>query len=182
MSTNKTTWSFDPTHSEIGFKVKHLMISNVRGNFSRFGGSVTTDGNDFSAALIDLSIESASIDTQMPDRDAHLKSPDFFDAEKFPAIVFKSVTMSADGDDEYKLTGNLTIKDVTLPVTLEVEFGGLMKDPWGNEKAGFTVTGKINRKDFGLTWNKALETGGAVVGDEVTIDLDIELVKAKKAG
>ncbi len=177
MKTQETKWAIDPTHSKVAFKVKHLMISNVLGNFKEFEGQVSTDGDDFSTAEINFSLNTASIDTEMADRDGHLKSPDFFDAEKYPKITFSGKGMKDLGDEMYELTGDLTIKDVTKPVTLTVEYGGIMSDPWGNVKAGFSLSGKINRKDFGLNWNAALEAGGVLVGEEVKISGDIELAK-----
>jgi polyisoprenoid-binding protein YceI len=175
----KTTWVIDPTHSEIAFKVKHLMISNVKGLFSEFSGQVITDGDDFSTAEINFQLNPASISTGVADRDGHLKSPDFFDVENYKEITFNTGKLLKDGDDEYALSGNLVIKGISQAVKLDVEFGGLMVDPWGNEKAGFTMNGKINRKDFGLTWNAALEAGGVLVGEEVRISCDIELLKQK---
>lgn len=177
--TAKTIWAIDPTHTEIAFKVKHLMISNVKGSFSEFSGQVVTDGDDFSTADIIFQINPASISTGVADRDGHLKSPDFFDVENYKEITFTSGKLSKTGDDEFVLSGNLTIKSVSQPVNLEVEFGGLMTDPWGNEKAGFTLNGKISRKDFGLTWNAALEAGGVLVGEEIRISCDVELAKQK---
>lgn len=177
MKTQETKWAIDPTHTKVNFKVKHLMISNVSGHFNEFDGSVITDGEDFASAKISFSLNASSVDTQMPDRDAHLKSPDFFDAEKYPKIDFSGKGMKDLGDDMYELTGDLTIKDVTKPVTLTVEFGGIMNDPWGNTKAGISINGKINRKDFGLNWNAALEAGGVLVGEEVKISGEIELAK-----
>jgi polyisoprenoid-binding protein YceI len=179
MKTEVTKWAIDPTHSKVGFKVKHLMISNVLGSLREFSGEVTTVGNDFSTSAISFSLKAASVDTEMPDRDGHLKSPDFFDAEKYPVITFDANGLKDLGDDMYELTGSLKIKEVSKPVTLEVEFGGVMSDPWGNVKAGFSISGKINRKDWGLNWNAALEAGGVLVGEEVKINCDIELVKAK---
>lgn len=175
----KTTWVIDPTHSEIAFKVKHLMISNVKGSFSEFSGQLVTDDNDFSTAEISFQINPATINTGVADRDGHLKSADFFDVANFKEITFTSGKLSKTGDDEFELTGNLTIKGVSNSVKLNVEFGGLMTDPWGNEKAGFTITGKLNRKDFGLTWNAALEAGGVLVGEEIKINIDVELLKQK---
>ena len=177
MKTQETKWAIDPTHSKVAFKVKHLMISNVLGNFKEFEGQVSTDGDDFSTAEINFSLNAASIDTEMADRDGHLKSPDFFDAEKYPKITFSGKGMKDLGDEMFELTGDLTIKEVTKPVTLTVEYGGIMSDPWGNVKAGFSLSGKINRKDFGLNWNAALEAGGVLVGEEVKISGDIELAK-----
>jgi polyisoprenoid-binding protein YceI len=177
MKTQETKWAIDPSHSKVSFKVKHLMISNVLGNFKEFEGQVSSAENDFSGAVINVSLNAASIDTEMADRDAHLKSPDFFDAEKYPKITFSGNGLKDLGDDMYELTGELTIKDVTKVVTLSVEFGGVMSDPWGNVKAGFSINGKINRKDWGLNWNAALEAGGLLVGEEVKISGDVELVK-----
>ncbi len=180
MKTEEVTkWAIDPTHSKVGFKVKHLMISNVLGSFRDFSGEVKTAGNDFSTAAISFSLKTASVDTEMPDRDGHLKSPDFFDTEKYPVITFDAKGLKDLGDDLYELKGSLKIKDVSKPVTLAVEFGGVMSDPWGNIKAGFSLSGKINRKDWGLNWNAALEAGGVLVGEEVKINCDIELIKAK---
>lgn len=173
----KTNWAVDPTHSKVGFKVKHLMISNVLGSFKEFEGQVSTNGNDFSTASIAFSMSTSSVDTEMADRDGHLKSPDFFDAENFKKITFEGAGLKDLGDDMFELTGNLTIKGVSKQVTLSVEFGGIMNDPWGNVKAGFSITGKINRKDWGLNWNAALEAGGVLVGEEVKINCDIELAK-----
>ena len=177
MKTQETKWTIDPSHSKVSFKVKHLMIANVQGNFREFEGTATTDGDNFSTAQISFSLSAASVDTEIADRDAHLKSPDFFDAEKFPKLTFSGKGLKDLGDDLYELTGDLTIKDVTKSVTLSVEFGGVMADPWGNVKAGFSINGKINRKDFGLNWNAALEAGGVLVGEEVKISGDVELVK-----
>jgi polyisoprenoid-binding protein YceI len=174
----KTKWTIDPSHSKIGFKVKHLMISNVTGNFREFEGQVTTNGNDLSTAVISFSLNSSSIDTEMADRDTHLKSADFFDAGNYPKITFSGSGLKDLGDDMYELSGDLVIKGVTKKVVLPVEFGGLMTDPWGNMKAGFSIGGKINRKEWGLNWNAALEAGGVLLSDEVKIICDVQLVKA----
>jgi len=176
-TTVKTKWGIDPTHSEISFKVKHLMISNVKGVFKEFSANVYTSGDQLMTSEIDLQINPASIDTGVADRDAHLKSADFFDVENFSAIGFVGRSFEKVDDENYILNGDLTIKGVTNPVKLDVEFGGLMKDPWGNEKVGFSINGKINRKDFGLTWNAALETGGVLVSDDVKISGEVQLVK-----
>lgn len=172
-----TKWVIDPTHSKVSFKVKHLMISNVLGSFREFSGSATTSGSDFTKAVVEFSVNTASVDTEQADRDGHLKSPDFFDSASYPAITFTGSGMKDLGDDTYELTGDLNIKGVTNKVSLKVEFGGVGTDPWGNVKAGFSVTGKINRKDWGLNWNAALEAGGVLVGEEVKITCDIELAK-----
>ncbi len=174
-STTQFKWVADPTHSELTFKVKHLMITSVKGEFRKF--TVDVDGSSFTKSPISVSIDAASISTNEAQRDGHLKSADFFDVEKFPALTFKSTSFKKVDGDEYELKGLLTIKDVTKEVTLEAEFGGISKDPWGNEKAGFSIEGKINRTDFGLNWNAALETGGVLVSDEVKISAEIQFVK-----
>lgn len=177
MATNN--WVLDPTHSELQFKVKHLMITNVTGNFTDFSVQATTEDEDFTKAEISFSAKVNSLTTQNDQRDAHLKSPDFFDAEKFPEITFKPTSIrNVDKDGSYDLHGDLTIKDVTKDIMVSVEFGGVTKDPWGNTKAGFTINGKINRNDFGLNWNAALETGGVLVSEEIRIMAEIQLAKA----
>ncbi len=176
MATKK--WVVDPSHSEIQFKVKHLMITNVTGSFGLFTVDATTEEEDFTKARISFTAEAASITTGSEQRDTHVKSADFFDAEKYPQLKFTATKYeSVDSDGSYELYGDLTIKDVTKAVKLSVEFGGVAKDPWGNTKAGFTITGKINRKDFGLTWNAATETGGVLVSDEVRINCEIQLIE-----
>lgn len=175
MSTTK--WALDPTHSEISFKIKHMMISNVTGHLNSFQVNAETDSDDFSKAKISFTGDVKSIDTNNEQRDGHLKSGDFFDIEKYPQVKFEATNYEKSGSDDYSLSGNLTIRDVTKPVTLKVEFGGVAKDPYGNIKAGFTIDGKINRKDFGLTWNAATEAGGVVVSEEVKIHAEIQLVK-----
>ena len=173
----QTTWSIDPAHSHVEFAVKHLMISTVKGRFAVVHGTVLTDESDPTKGHVEVEIDADSIDTREAQRDAHLKSADFFDVEKFPKITFKSTRISDVDGDSLKLTGDLTIHGVTRPVTLDVTSEGRGKDPWGGERAGFSAKGKIKRSDFGLTWNQALETGGFVVGDEIKISLDVELVK-----
>lgn len=155
-----------------------MMVSNVSGQFEKFDGSFHTEGDDFKNAKISFTADIDSINTRNADRDAHLKSADFFDAEKFPQLSFTATDSSRVGEDEFTLTGNLTIRDVTKPVTLKGEFGGIGQDPWGNTKAGMTLSGKFSRKDFGLNWNAALETGGVLVSDEVKVNAEIQLVKA----
>jgi polyisoprenoid-binding protein YceI len=172
MSTTK--WVLDPTHSELQFKVKHLMISNVTGTIKTIEGSIESDGDTFTNTKIAFKAEIGSIDTGNEQRDGHLKSPDFFDAASHPSIAFESTHYNAAED---KVTGNLTIKGVTKPVTLDVEFAGTNKDPYGNFKAGFSITGKINRTDFGLIWNAALETGGVMVSEEVKLMAEVQFVK-----
>lgn len=171
-----TKWALDPTHSELQFKVKHLMITTVTGSIKSFSAELESEGDDFTNASISFSGDISSIDTGNGDRDGHLKSGDFFDAEKYPAISFKSTSVEKDGSD-YVVKGDLTIKDVTKPVKLNAEFGGIATDPWGNTKAGFTLIGKVNRTEFGLTWNAALETGGVMVSEEVKILGELQFVK-----
>lgn len=171
-------WKLDPTHSEIGFKVKHMMITNVSGAFTDFNVEASSESEDFSKPNISFNAKTTSVNTNSDQRDGHLRSPEFFDSEKYPEMKFKGTAYEKVNGDHYKLKGDLTIKDVTKPVSLDVEFGGINKDPWGNTKAGFTLNGKINRKDFGLNWNAALETGGVMVSEEVKINAEIQLVKA----
>ena len=173
----KTKWVYDPAHTEISFKVKHLMIVNVKGLFKEFDMSVDTDGIDFTNAKISFQMKTASIDTGDVNRDAHLKSPDFFDVENFPEATFTGTSLKSTDDGNFELTGDLTLRGVTKTVKLDAEFGGVQNDPWGNTKAGFTLTGKINRKEFGLLWNAALESGGVLVGEEVKIVCEVELAK-----
>ncbi len=175
MSTTK--WVLDPTHSELVFKVKHLMITNVKGEFRVFGASIDAIGNDFTKAAVQVIVDAASIFTNNDDRDAHLRSADFFDTENFKELTFKGSSFTRLDDEAYKLTGLLGMKGVEKEITLDVEFGGIMKDPWGNEKAGFSITGKFNRKDWGLNWNAALETGGVLVSEEVRINAEVQFVK-----
>lgn len=179
---NETKWSIDPAHSEIAFKAKHLMISNVKGAFREFDASIYTTGNDFSSAKIDFWMNPSSVDTGEKKRDEHLKSADFFDVGNHKKITFVSDSFEKSGKDNlYNLWGNLTIKGITNRIKLDVEFGGTMKDPYGNEKAGFTINGKINRKDWGLNWNAVLDSGGVMVSDEVRIICEVELLKQNSA-
>ena len=171
----KTKWVLDISHSELNFKVKHLMISNVKGAFRKF--EAEADGEDFTSSPVKVTIEASSVFTNDDTRDGHLKSADFFDVENHREITFTSTSFRKTDSENYKLAGLLTIKGVSNAVTLDVEFGGTNKDPWGNEKAAFSLNGKINRKDWGLNWNAALETGGVLVSDEVRISGDIQLVK-----
>ncbi len=174
MATAK--WAIDPTHSEIGFKVKHMMFTNVSGTFAAYDATITTEDDNFENANFEFSANIDSISTNNTDRDNHLKSADFFDADNFPKLTFKASSFTKDGDD-YEITGDLSIKEVTKPVKFPVEFSGLMKDPWGNTKAGLNIYGKINRKDWGLNWNSALETGGVLVGEEVKLNIELQLIK-----
>lgn len=171
-------WDIDSGHSSAQFSVRHLMVSNVRGEFGKVSGTVDYDAKDPGKAKVEATIDAGTISTRDEKRDGHLKSPDFFDVAKFPTITFKSKRVQSAGAGKVKLVGDLTIHGVTKEVTLDVEGPSAeMKDPWGNVKAGATATTKINRKDFGLTWNKSLDGGGVVVGDEVTITIDVELLK-----
>lgn len=174
-----TTWNIDPAHAVAEFKVKHMMIANVKGQFSRLSGVLTLDESDLKNSRIIASIEADSVQTREPQRDAHLQSADFLDVEKFPTLDFKSTGVSVVGDGELSVEGDLTIHGVTRKVRFAVEGPTPpAKDPWGNTRIAISASTKINRKDFGLTWNAALETGGILVGDDVTITLDAEFVKA----
>ncbi len=178
METTKITiWKLDPSHSELTFKVKHLMISNVKGEFQTFDGQIVSQGNDFDRAKITATVDANSVYTNNKDRDNHLKSGDFFDVESFNNLKFEGTGFEKLDDDNYKITGLLTIKGNTKEVSLDVDHGGLMKDPYGQEKAGFSVSGKINRKEWGLTWNAALETGGVMVSEDVRINGEFQFVK-----
>ncbi|UPL48598.1 YceI family protein [Hymenobacter sublimis] len=172
-----TTWAIDPTHSEVQFKIKHLVISTVTGSFKKFEGQAVTENDSFENAQISFALDVNSIDTNQEQRDEHLRNNDFFDAATYPQITFTSTSLTKTGDDEYKLTGNMTIKDVTKPVTLDVEFGGVATDFYGNEKAGFEISGKINRKEFGLTFHAVTEAGSIVLGDDVKLSASVQLVK-----
>lgn len=177
----KTKWVVDKAHSEFGFKVKHLMITWVKGVFRDVDVTVYTEGDDFLTANIEVRIDAASLYTGDEKRDAHLRSPDFFDVENHKQLVFISKKLEKGRDENsYVLYGVLSIKGITVPVRLDVEYEGSMKDPWGVEKAGFVATGEISRKDWELTWNTALETGGVLVGDEVKINCEIQLMKSDK--
>jgi polyisoprenoid-binding protein YceI len=176
-TTAKTKWTIDPAHSEIQFKVKHLVISTVTGQFNSFEGSVLSASEDFNGMEAEFSAEVASISTNQADRDNHLKSPDFFDAANHPKLTFKSTGFKKKDETTFVLTGDMTIRGTTKSIALDVDFGGTIKDPWGNLKAGFEITGKINRKDFGLQWSAVTETGGLVVADEVKLQLNVELAK-----
>jgi len=170
-------WTIDPTHSEVGFKVKHMMFTNVKGLFNDYSADINFNEN-LNDANLQFEAKINSIFTNNADRDNHLKSADFFDAEQYPTLNFKSTKIQGNGS-EYEITGDLTIKGITKPVTLNAEFSGLMTDPWGNTKVGLNLDGKINRKDFGLTYNAALETGGVLVGEDVKLNAEIQLVEQK---
>ena len=172
----KTTWSLDHTHSEILFKVKHLMISHVTGRFNQFNGTVETQGTELAPAKVRFTAEINSISTNNEQRDAHLKNSDFFDAEVYPQLIFDG-GLEKTGDDLFELKGTLTMHGNSKNVSLKVEFGGITQDPWGNTRAGFSVTGKINRKDFGISFGAVSETGGVMLGEEVTINASVQFVK-----
>lgn len=172
-----TNWAFDPAHSELQFKVKHLLISTVTGSFKDFNGSVEAPEGDFNNAKISFETNISSLTTNNDQRDEHLKGADFFEAEKYPNLQFQSTGFAKTSDEDYELNGDLTIKGVTKPVALKVTYNGTAQDPWGNTKAGFELHGKINRKDFGLTWNALTEAGGMVVGEEIKLLGNIQLVK-----
>jgi polyisoprenoid-binding protein YceI len=177
--TATSIWNLDPVHSVAEFKVKHMMISNVKGRFSTISGVMTFDESNIANSRVEASIDAASIGTGDAQRDAHLKSADFFDVEKYPTLSFRSTGINRTGSDELAVTGDLTVHGVTRPVVFQVEGPTPPnKDPWGNTRVGLSATTKINRKDFGLTWNAALEAGGILVGEEVTISLDLQFTKA----
>lgn len=173
----QTNWDFDKSHSKIGFSVTHLLITDVEGQFKDFEATIVSPGDDFQNASIEFSADIASIDTDNEKRDGHLKSDDFFNAEKFPKMTFKGKSFTKVDAKNYKLVGDLTIRDVTKEVELDVKFNGTVKDPWGNTKAGFTLEGVVNRFDYNLKWNTAIEAGGLVVGEDVTILGKLQLVK-----
>jgi polyisoprenoid-binding protein YceI len=177
--TNGTKWSIDQAHSEIAFKVRHLMIAHVKGTFKTFDASIYTTDKDFKTAVIDLWIDASSISTGDAKRDEHLKGADFLDVQNHKQITFVSSTIGKpDEDGNQKLWGELTMKGITKNLKLNVEFGGIVKDPWGNEKAGFTITGIIKRSDWGLIWNTVMETGGLMLSDEITVSCEVELINS----
>lgn len=170
-------WVIDADHSLVEFSVKHMMIAKVRGNFEKFDANITADSSDLTTAAIEFTIDTASIHTKNEDRDNHLRAADFFDVESYPNITFKATEITKVSGDDYKVSGDVTIKDITRPETFEVTFEGEGKDPWGNTKAGFSAKTKINRSDYGLTYNAALETGGVLIGDQITINIELEASK-----
>jgi polyisoprenoid-binding protein YceI len=174
-------WQVDGTHSGVSFTVRHMVISKVRGRFARWNAKLQLDTADLARSSVAVDIEAASIDTGVADRDAHLKSADFFDVQKHPALTYRSRRVEVVSPDRLRVVGDLTIRDATREVVLDVEYGGRGKDPWGNERAGFTATATLNRKDFGLTWNQALETGGVLVADRVDLELELQAVKQAAA-
>ena len=170
-------WNIDPSHSAIHFSVRHMVVSKTRGRFTKFSGQIVFDPDDPAKSSVQVTIDPASLDTADAQRDAHLRSADFFDVDKYPQATFKSTKVIDLGGDKYQVEGDLTIRGVTRPVVLEAVFEGSAKDPWGGERAGFASVTSLDRKDFGLTWNKALEAGGVLVGDKVELTLEIEAVK-----
>jgi polyisoprenoid-binding protein YceI len=183
MSSKTTTWTIDSAHAEVGFAVRHLMIATVRGRFGAVSGTVTVDEQDPLNSKVDVTVDVSSVDTRQEMRDNHLRSADFFDVEKYPTMHFVSKRIDGDLDGQFRVTGDLTIRGIAREVTLTATLEGRTQDPWGNERAGFSASGKINRHEFGLNWNQALETGGVMVGDEVKLTIDVELVHqaAKKS-
>ena len=171
------TYKIDTAHSEIVFKVRHLMITNVTGHFKTFDATMESNAPDFSDAKIHFEADTQSVFTNQEQRDAHLRSDDFFNAEKFPKLIFDSTSVEKKNDNEFKLLGNLTIRDITKPVTLNVEYNGSVTDPYGQDKSGFEIKGKVSRKEFGLLWNAVTEAGGVVAGDEVKLELNIQMIK-----
>jgi len=170
-------WEIDSGHSGIHFSVRHMVLAKVRGQFTRWAATIFAEEGDLSRARVEVTIDASSIDTGVGDRDAHLKSADFFDVATYGELTFRSKSVERKGDDELRVVGDLTIRGVTREVALQVEYSGKTKDPWGNERAGFSAKTSILRKDFGLTWNQLLETGGMVVGDKIDIEIDVEAVK-----
>lgn len=180
LNTAQVKWNFDKSHSNIGFKVDHMIIAEVEGEFNTYEGTFSSPAVDnFEGSDVAFTIELSSINTDNTDRDNHLKSDDFFNAEKFPQITFKGKSMTKVDDKNYKLVGDFTMRDVTKEITLDVEYNGTIQDPWGNTRAGFNLTGEVNRFDYGLKWSKLLETGSLVVGETVTFEIHVELIKQK---
>lgn len=179
MADSKTRWEIDPAHSEIIFKARHLVISTVKGQFDKFAGWVETQGDSWENAEAYFEAEIDSVDTNNDQRDTHLKSDDFFNAEKYPKMTFRSTKIEKTGDSSYKMTGDLTMRDTTKKVELKVEHGGTATDPYGQTKAGFEINGKVNRKEFGLKWNAVTEAGNMVVSDEIRLDLNVQLTKVE---
>jgi polyisoprenoid-binding protein YceI len=172
---NRATWTIDPSHSTIEFVAKHMMITTVKGRFTEFTGTIVADEEHFADSTVEATMQAASLDTRSEQRDAHLRSPDFLDVERYPEVTFRSTGLRGT-KDSFELTGDLTIRDVTRPITLDVTFEGEGKDPWGGTRASFSAKGKFDRRDFGLTWNVALETGGILVSNEVKINIEAQVV------
>jgi len=179
MATNK--WALDPTHSEIQFKVRHLLVSNVSGHFKSFTAAVETEGEDITTAKVQVAIDVNSITTNNEQRDGHLKTGDFFDVENHPQLTFEAAGLVPVSEGQYKMNGTLTMRGVSKPQTLNVDFGGLVQDPWGNERVGFSVTGRVNRKEFGVSFSMVSETGGVLLGEDIAFTAEAEFVKVKEA-
>jgi len=180
-TTTNNDWNIDPVHSGINFSVRHMVVSKVRGRFTKYSGTLAIDDADLTRSTVEATIDAASIDTGTAQRDTHLRSPDFLDVEHFPEIRFRGTRIHKLADDRYHLVGDLTIRDVTREVSLDVEYGGQAKDPWGNARIGFVAKATLDRKDFGLLWNQVLEAGGVLVGDRVDIELEVQAVRAAAA-
>lgn len=176
-TATKTLWTIDPTHSEVQFKVKHLVISTVTGSFGSYDGKIESEGDDFENATASFTANIDSINTNNEDRDQHLKSGDFFNAEQYPQLKFESTNFKKVGESKYKVTGDLTIRDITKEIELDVVHGGTVGDPYGQTKAGFEITGSINRKEFGLSWSAVTEAGNVVVGDEIKLQLNVQFIQ-----
>jgi len=176
VAATKTTWKLDPTHTSVEFSAKHLMITTVKGRITDIEGTIQGDEKYPQNSSVEATLKAASLDTRTDQRDQHLRSADFLDVERFPEIKFRSTRIQGD-KESFKLTGDLTIRDVTKPITLDVEFEGTTRDPWGGDRVGFSAKGKFDRREFGLTWNQALETGGVVVGNEIKISLEVQAIK-----
>lgn len=181
ISAQSVPWKIDQAHSKVQFTVSHMVVSEVTGHFKKFDGKITSDGEDFTKGNVEFTINAASIDTDNEKRDEHLRSDDFFNAEKYPEIIFKGKSLKKVGNNKYKLKGDFTMRNVTKPVELDVVYGGIVKDPYGNTHTGFKITGKVNRFDYGLKWNNLMEAGGAVVGKDVDIVVNLELTKEKSS-
>jgi len=180
MTTN-SDWNIDTVHSGINFSVRHMVVSKVRGRFTKYSGTLAIDDADLTRSVVEATIDASSIDTGTAQRDTHLRSPDFLDVERFPEIRFRSTRIHKLADDRYHLIGDLTVRDVTREVSLDVEYGGQAKDPWGNARIGFVAKASLDRKEFGLLWNQVLEAGGVLVGDRVDIELELQAVRAAAA-
>jgi len=177
-TTTSNDWNIDPVHSGINFSVRHMVVSKVRGHFTKYSGTLAIDDADLTRSVVEATIDASSIDTGTAQRDTHLRSPDFLDVERFPEIRFRSTRIHKLADDRYHLVGDLTVRDVTREVSLDVEYGGQAKDPWGNARIGFIAKATLDRKEFGLLWNQVLEAGGVLVGDRVDIELEVQAVRA----
>ena len=177
----KTVWAIDPAHTDVEFSVRHMMLSNTKGHFAGVSGTILVDENDLTDSSVEVEIDASSVDTREPNRDAHLKSADFFEVEKYPTIKFKSTEIKKVDDETYNVTGDLTIRDVTRPVVLETTYNGRITSPWGTQVMSVSAETNINRKDYGLTYNVALETGGFVVGDRIKISIEVEAILQQEA-